>query len=190
MSSSTWNKTRLAQVAGTVSPPSSHSLSRSSTFQITSFPRGSARCWLLLPNYPWAPEMLQLFGDVGSLQCGRCSGSRSWGVWVGSGAWLKVLNCLGGKRKGNSEVLGKSNLQESLKKVCIFNILFSNGPNFLSFTTLKSNICLSDKSSHRAVRNTLERQIHWSFWLECLVCGLNDWQFDSWQTDTDWSIGA
>lgn len=40
------------------------------------------------------------------------------------------------------------------------------------------------------LRNPFERQIHWSFWLDCLVYGFNDRQFDSWQIDTDWSIGA
>lgn len=38
----------LIQVAGSVSPPSPHSSSHSSTFPITPFPRGITQSWLLL----------------------------------------------------------------------------------------------------------------------------------------------
>lgn len=119
------HETRLCsfkwQVLFRLLPP--HSLSCSSTFQITSFPRGSARRRLLLPNYPWAPEMLQLFGDVGPLQSGRCSGSRSWGVWVGERSLIKSfkLPWRGKKRKWNSEV----SEEESFNKNVFFLKFYS-----------------------------------------------------------------
>jgi len=166
-------------------------------FQITPFPRGSAHSRLLL------------LITHGPRKCSSCWEKWDQG-WAGgaaaaqvseweTGAWLKVFSCLGGQRKRNSKVLEEVHLGEWCEKVLLFGrfiFFFSDQLPIVrpvppqSVAAPSSSIRRSDKDSQKTMQSALEKHMHWSLWLDCLLYGLNDWQFDNWQTDTDWSIGA
>lgn len=161
-------------------------------------PRGEQPKLALSPNYPWAQETLQLFGEVGpSAEQEVQQQLSSLGV-----KWLKSFKLTWKTKEGEfrcfRDGFSHVDLEGLVQKLFHFFLfkVFWPGTN-LPRTSAEHSLLGRWRTNFRLtsiprgpMQNASETQTHWSFWLDCLVYGLNDWQFDSWQTDTDWSISA
>lgn len=120
--------------------------------------------------------------------------------WVRNGSWLKVLNSLGRQKKEKFEVLEKAS-QVHFQRICakILSLISFFCCSFLSDLPRASVVhslmihltylCLTRPPRGRG-RTRLKDKFIDRCDCDCLLYGLHDWQFDSWQTDTDWSISA